>query len=272
MPIQTPWGPPSTLYHSQTTSVTPGVATATASGTPHTKGTWTQIIAALDYDVGMIGLITNTLTFLNGTVRGILMDVAIGSAGNEKIIAGDISIGGADSGATVWLPMFVPKGVRLSFRIQSSTASQTLVLMNPPILIPAGPHIRSASTCTTYGANTGTSLPTTVAADNAAWATPTEITASTTAPAHWAYLGIGVTTLVVGSASLYYRIMVGAAASEKVVVPVAAHFISSTSEGWTPRNRQFAYPVDIPTGSRVSVSGYYAAIASEYGVTLHLFS
>lgn len=275
MPLLLPWGPPSPLYHDQL-AATPATAntTATASGTTHTKGAWAQLTAALDYDVGMVMLLIATATFANATQRAILCDIGIGASGSEKVIVSNLMFGGCDTRTQCWVPIFIPKGSRVAIRIQSGTASQTLV-MSAPFYVPASQHIRPGLYCTTYGANTATSGGVGVAsgANATTWGTPTQITASTTAPARWVTVTFGVnTTTVTASGTNRYRLMVGGAGSEKVVVPISGMFVTSTSEGYTLYPNTFTFPVDIPAGSRIAMSCLSGTNASEFAAAVHAFS
>lgn len=272
MPILTPWSTP--LYQNQLSDPTFGVSNIPAAGTANTKGSWVQLVAATDFDVSMIALMTNTAFFVTATQVGGLADLAIGSAGNEKVIVSNIAIGGAAVNSTFYLPIFIPKGSRIAARIQAETASRTWTILSPPLLWPYAPgHFKPGNVCRTYGSNTATSYPTAVATGASSWATPTEIAAVTDLPIRWISLSHGVmTTNVTSAASITYRVMVGSAGNEKVVVPIAAHIFANSNEAWDQRNRNFFFPVNIPAGVRLSVSGNAAAAVSEWGVALHCFA
>lgn len=279
MPILTPWGP--TLYHNQLNqNLTTGILTASSGTTANTKGTYTQIIAATDFDIGMIGFQVNTALFSAGTQVGGVWDLAIGSAGNEKVIVPNVLCGGAATSVTYWYPIFIPKGSRIAFRLQSeSTTSRNLVFQNPPLIWPASPHLKSARVAFSYGADLATSFPSVIPTVGAsgAWGAVSEIVASTPIAFRYVMPSFGVATnnvAITGNASTTYKLLAGSAGNEKVIVPVLSHILPSANEAYDTRGKHFVWPVDIPAGTRLSISGTSSAgsTAAEFGVGITLFA
>lgn len=105
--------------------------TVTASGSTNTKGSWTQLIASTDFEVHGI-----TLAVLNNNTAGaqvnMLIDIGVGGAGSEVVRVANLMISGQSPSSLpvreVFLPIFVPKGARISARCQSNVASKTAVV------------------------------------------------------------------------------------------------------------------------------------------------
>lgn len=103
-----------------------GVA-ATASATPHTKGSWVTAIASTDFDVYGITVVFS-LTSASATVVNVLCDIGIGAAASEVVKVPNILAGGRGASTQAmlsqFLPIFIPKGTRIATRTQSNVASQ----------------------------------------------------------------------------------------------------------------------------------------------------
>lgn len=104
--------------------------TITSSASANNKGTYTQIVAATarDYDAFAIW------GYLSGsTGTAILLDVAIGAAGTERVILPNVYLEGngpkSTPGGMDFIPLRIPAGTRIAARSQSSTASLTLPLL-----------------------------------------------------------------------------------------------------------------------------------------------
>jgi hypothetical protein len=98
-------------------------------GSNNTKGSWTELVAATSRDyIGFRPIVNYRL----GGSRCYMLDIAIGSSGNEKIIVPNLLYHG-DSGAMFqgFLPIQIPAGTRISARIQTdlTTTDQTWVML-----------------------------------------------------------------------------------------------------------------------------------------------
>ena len=102
-------------------------ATLTASGTAHTKGSWTQIIASAPFDIGMLW-ITADDNHAASTNTSMLLDIGIGAASSEVVLLPDILAGHSTLSASqgFMVPIFIPQGTRISGRIQAAITSDTL--------------------------------------------------------------------------------------------------------------------------------------------------
>lgn len=167
------FGNPQNNFAATPSRTAPGT-TVTASATPHTKGAWAQIFATTNYDVWGIQLKNNTDN-ATGAQSNILLDIGIGAALSEVAIINNMLLAGANSAAasqntkSYWLPIYIPKGTRVSARIQSNIVSKTtnllLSLQGGPSSAPwpafSGADCLGADTATSGGlahtaGNTGT--------------------------------------------------------------------------------------------------------------------
>lgn len=244
--------------------------TATASATPHTKGTWTELVTAADFEVGLINLVANSAVFGAGVLTSILCDIGIGASSSEKVIVPNLNYAGCDARTSVWCPVRIPKGSRIAYRIQGLVVSETLVALRP-VLIPASAHTSPGNVCTTYGADTATSKGVPVIWGAGAWGAWTEITSSTTAPGRWAVLTAGIDTTTATAQTGGFQLGIGAGGSEKIVVPYALVGTVSANEGVTWARFGTPFPVDIPIGSRLAVRGWSGSAVTDINVCVHLF-
>jgi len=109
----------------------------TAAGTAHVKGAWTSCIDPVDYDSYGLWIGLNDSAVAN-TRTDQLLDIAIGPSGggSEQVIVSNLICGWSATGAAsatymgrrFFLPIFIPKGVRVSARIQALIVSDTMHL------------------------------------------------------------------------------------------------------------------------------------------------
>lgn len=155
-----------TLYHGNLDSNWASVpsstigTTITASGTAHTKGSWTQLIAATTYDwYGFFFVVANSSS--NGASSAQLLDIGIGAAASETAIVSNMGVGftgafNVNCANQFYMPLFVKAGSRVSARIQAEIVSDTVDVV---IFGLAGTSTQTQvfGVCDTYGANTATS-------------------------------------------------------------------------------------------------------------------
>jgi hypothetical protein len=107
-------------------STLPGT-TVTASATPHTKGAWAQMFASTNFPVcGITLTIANDATSTDSVKN--LYDLGTGGSGSEVPIVSNIfnTAAAIQTGlSSYYLPIFIPKGTRISCRKQSATGSKT---------------------------------------------------------------------------------------------------------------------------------------------------
>jgi hypothetical protein len=225
-----------------------GSATITASATPGTKGTATELIASTAHDANWIAV---GLTGAASSSVG-LLDILIGAA-TEQVIVPDlfyVARGSTASAGSYLVPIFIPKGSRISARVQSATVSGSIVVTIHLIggsLIGGG---QAAPAVSGYGA-TASSLGTNIDPGGTAntWSAWTEITAATERDHRWLILS-GRYGDANGLATSW-RVQVGiGAATEQVLVPDIAFSMDATSD--LVYNAVHSFPIFIPKGSRLS--------------------
>jgi hypothetical protein len=191
------------LYSNATSDVT-----ITASATPHAKGSPTQLVGSTNYPVyGVIVGLGNVGTAATTNSR-MLVDIMIGGAGAEQVLIPDLMCGqaGAMNSASsqpvyYYFPIRIAQtGVRLSARAQALIASDT-VHVQLHMIQNAIPGRWYGSRVTAYGVSAATSsgVSHTPAGSGTAYATTTQITASTTNPVKAMQVGIDLATDTTGS-------------------------------------------------------------------------
>ena len=105
----------------------------TASGTIHTKGSWTSLVTSAAFDVYYLQVIVGASN-TSGTATAQLLDIGYDASGGTtysvvvpNILAGHAvrNIGG-DFNRTMAFPVFIPEGSQIAARIQALIASDTL--------------------------------------------------------------------------------------------------------------------------------------------------
>lgn len=233
------------------TASTEGTAISAASA--HTKGSYVQLIASTAFHAQGVLLVMGIVPTV---AKDFLVDLAIGGAGSEQIIAADIffsATGSTRRTESVFIPVPIPAGTRLSARLQGTTTSTGLSVV---AILVAGGAIRNSSVqvCTTYGANTadtgGTGVdPGAVAHTKGSYA---EVTSATTRAIKHLIIAFGLRNnlTIDANTSWMVDIAIGAAASEQVIIanlPLAAH---ATTDMVFPQYH--ALPCNIPAGARIA--------------------
>lgn len=247
------------------------------NGAANTKGSWTQVVAATtDEWHGFYVQMTTTGVSATNTAR--LVDIGIGAAGSEVVVVADMSMGHYSVPHAVFIPLLIPKGVRVAVRSAGVIASdgKSVAIHGIAGVGACPPWIYRR--CTTYGTDsansrgTAVNLPATANTDGA-W---TQLVASTTYD-HRAFmitvgLGRGGTTVTACNAA--FRIGVGGSGSEVDLTNYAWQYVSGTSENYDPGRvpRWTAQQHSVPAGSRLSVAakGNTASFA-QWDVSIHAF-
>jgi hypothetical protein len=221
----------------------------TAAGSNNTKGSYVEITSSTPFPA--YGFI-----IWNNNASGsadFLFDLAIGGSGSEQVIWSNIVYACSTQARRqqLYVPLFIPAGVRLAARCQASTASRVMTLGITLIGgSPAYPEI--FQTVTTYGANTGNSGgvqidPGGTINTKGSYA---QITASTTAPIK--FLIVGITNKVNTVRATYGWLMdiaIGGSGSENIIIPNIPLWSDLTIDIMEPGLTGF--PVDIPMGTRI---------------------
>lgn len=227
-----------------------GGAIGIVSGGVNTKGAYSTLVASTEFDI-------NLLVFSNDYspyTCDYLIDIAIGAAGAEQVIIGNLIhstvLDEFYDSAPFYAPIKIPAGSRLSARSQCSTATQTSYIfcnLYQSSLIPTFGAID------TYGANLGDSGGTQLAGGSVAWAKGSyvEITSSTVRSIKGIIVGSGnILNTTRASTSFFVDIAIGTTNNE-VIVAQDIHFSSTYGMSMLPRYLSLI-PVNIPLGARIS--------------------
>lgn len=241
----------------ETSGMSGGTGTLlTAPGSTHTKSAYTQILAAtgFQYDGIFVTLRPNVVDI------DFLVDIAVGGAGSEKVIASDIAVSSRSNAVSsamgtyvVFLPIRVPSGSRLALRYQASatTASALVVGLQG---VAGDAKMRAGYRKAVGLADLTTSRGITVdpGATLATEGAYSQLVASSSVRA----VGIIFTFGSAGdgaksTTNITMDIAYGAAASEKIILTDILLCLSSATNTPLPRMTG-PYPVDIPAASRIA--------------------
>ena len=185
-----------------------------------------------------------------------LVDIAIGTAGNEHIIAANLGVNsGTDQHPHVIpLPYAVPVGSTIRARYQRSNASLTV---RCSVHVFAMTDLPRSQKIQTLGATTATSRGTSVdpGASINTKGSYVQLVAATDGPIKQLLLHFGnQANNARTSANFLADVAVGAAASESILIPNIPFAIGGSADEPIP-SYVGPLPCDIPSGSRVAVRG-----------------
>ena len=144
--------------------------TVTAHTSAHTKGDWVEVISSTTYQAGMLALSVHS-TAATGVQTDSLVDIGIGTAGNEVVLIGDILCGykhGPDNVRqpdTIIIPdLHIPEGTRISARMQSLVTGGKTSIVQLCVYSGASSPAHKFTVVDTYGVSTASSQGTSVTA------------------------------------------------------------------------------------------------------------
>lgn len=242
--------------------------TVAPNATAHTKGSWVEIIASTVADADFIQLLVSD-TFAVNNNGGALMDVGVGAASSEVVVAANVACGSYagsnsfDGSPSNALPIRIPRGSRVAVRWQSVRASAgsakvAMVLYRwPPEL-----GIQSPTTLDTIGADTATTKGVSAGLTSGTWV-------EMSAAASQAYQGfsVGMMSNYAAAANSYnirIEVGVGASGSERAAA-AGTMWYSKSSEYYTPSATGFPsgyIPIRCPKGARIAARVYDTSISS----------
>lgn len=234
-----------------TLGVSTQITTVTAHASANTKGSYVEIVATTSFP--SIGLL---FSFEQGSLSGdALLDIAIGAGGSEQPIIENMLVSGVSPlrlGASIFIPISIPSGSRISMRMQSATGGQAIFAALYPVggsLLTTGGFHRSVN----LGANTGDSGGVQVDPGGTinTKGAYSELSSSLAIPVSYVLVMLGnQSNSVVSNARWNMDIAIGAGGSEQVVIP-DLHFATHTTTD-TIFPFFFGFPVSIPQGQRIS--------------------
>jgi len=102
------------------------------SSTANVKGAWSELSASTEFDAYSLLLMIQEFIVVTAG-NEMLIDIGVGGAGNEEVIAENIIIshGNTNSfpGMSKCLPISIPSGTRVAARCQSSAGSQSVSIL-----------------------------------------------------------------------------------------------------------------------------------------------
>jgi hypothetical protein len=236
----------------------------TAGGSNNTKtATATQLLASTTYTSYGIMIGLGNVGTTASTNTGTLVDILVGSAGSEVVLIPDLMAGqaGASNSASsgpqyYYFPITINAGTRLSCKSQSVLASDT-VHVQVHLFQNCIPGRWYGSRVTAYGITSATSTGTshTPAGSGTAYATTTQLTASTTNPIKAMQVGIDLAADTTGS-SARGILRIAAGSSTNYVVSDLPYKESTTleAEEYNAANFILSHMMfDIPAGSYLGV-------------------
>ncbi len=237
-----------------TASSSRAAVTATASGTPHTVGSYTEIVSALAQDVSGVYVQITTATSTSAADSSSLINIAIGGAGSEVVVVPNIGIGyKATANLTgLFIPIRISRGTRVAFNAQSVVGSKTIAarftFVTDKRKISASP-----TQIDTYEANTATSAGVTVSNPGAGntKGSYTEIIASTDRPYQGLFISIqGAQSTAISSGNILVDVAIGSAGNEINIID-NLQCVTTTGESVDPITPSTIMR-HIPAGTRIS--------------------
>lgn len=222
--------------------------TVTADVTIHTKGAWTELIASTTADSDTLTLFV--VNSQSGVATQGLIDIGVGSAGNEVVVVGNAVGGQINNQASIQkvdqcFPVFIPKGSRVAARIQNVVSSRT-ASVNVTLGFSGRPV---AGYVDTYGADTATSVGVTLTNSNTYY----EVTASTSAPYKAIVMVPQGSSLNTPAALVDYTLGVGSSGSETDLRSLSTQISSAEFQSLNWTELPFIYWGYFPAGSRLAV-------------------
>lgn len=219
-----------------------------ASATPHTKGSYQQIVAAAANDIVGMWFSTDVTIGTTGANTSMLMDVAFGASGSEIVQVANIPVGYHGLDVQWFLPLHVPEGQEVRARIQGAVASD---VYDPRVMFIYGGRAGmwgGYQIADTIGVDTATSAPTTGDLTDNAF---DQAIASTTRAYRAVSMHVCGTTTTLTNVDLTFDIAVGAGGSEQVIGQWGCS--STTAEVVNRLSPALFIEKMIPEGSRLSI-------------------
>ena len=240
--------------------------TVVSHGASHTKGAYTQLIAATAKDADAILVNARYTTKWNA-----LTDLAIGAAASEQVIAANLmrtAWNGEITSSHYLLPITIPAGTRLSARGQTDNSAAIDVWLHATLLTGGFRRASPLSQALTFGADTaatrGTPITSGAANTKGSWV---EFSASLPNTLRGILLAFGTNnTDKTATEDWLIDVGIGAAASEVVVAPDIATTITDL-EICYPQTHYM--PLELPAGQRLAVRGQSSVASAVLDVVIY---
>lgn len=248
-----------------------GFVTISSASPANTKGAYATLVSGTTY-AGTWVFLNTYASAVSGTDTSMVLDIAIGTAGNETIVLADLLVGFRRKGGLLF-PLYVPAGATV--RGRAASVRGALSPQQWSLDVYGGEPdcgLTAPGKITTYGV-TGASCSGTAVTPNATTDTKgsyTQLVASTTAPIHALLIAVqGVSGSLSTNVIYNIDIAVGGSGSETPIIH--DHLVEvNGSEEMVPYTHEFApLSLNIPAGSRLSArcsGNASSAVAIEVGV------
>lgn len=241
--------------------------TITASATPHSLGTITQLVASMPIEAEWLRvMVQNTSTATTNT--NYLLNLYIGAASSEVLFIDSLQVGwtpgwtaGRGEPSSFWFPVRIPRGTRISAAGRALIASDTVVV-SLEYGVSNGAHW-VGSGVETLGEDTANSRGT---SSTPATAAPTWATIGTTGR-RYKYLVPSMQGNADTSLTAEARNIVVGTGSAMLQNMGGAFFSSSTDETWNQHNN--GWWCDVPSGTSLQARQWSASGIEVTYVALH---
>jgi hypothetical protein len=244
--------------------------TVTASGSTHTVGNTTQLIASTAFDAYRIMVLLGGVG-VSGAGPTMLVNIRIGANGSETTFIPNLDASNSGTFDTVdtaphvySFPLFIPAGSRISANCQASTASDTVVV---GVILFGKPKMPqwAGRKVTAYGADTSNSRGTSHTAGASSYATGTQLSASTSDPIRAMQIARdGLSSTGLANIDLHVRIGFGAGPTYVVSGLLCGETNREFTQFNVANSMLALMSFDIPAGLALLVSGVGAATARGY--------
>lgn len=241
----------------------------TASGSIHTKGNWAELIAATTYDWHGFWLSMGNSN-ASAAVTDMLLDIGLGSAGNEVVLLPDFHAGWSSNNDAekepIFIPLYVPKGSRVAARIQALIASDTVRVSIVGLPGTSGLFHRVFVGCDAYGIVASTSRGTLHTPGNSgAFSTDASIGGTASKSYGAVILRMSPTTSVTSFLAYHWELRIGG------VTGGLWRYVTSTAE-----IRRCMFPpspayLSVPSGTQMQVRATCSGTAQQSSVSLYAF-
>lgn len=267
MPYGLPPGPaaqPAPFWRTANVTAGPAVSFAqiTSGATATTKGAWTQQFASLSSTISFLYLSVSTNS--STLSLNVLVDIGVGAAGAEKVVASNVAVGGLGL-QTIGFPLRVNAGSRLSLRCSADRTSTAFNIYANATYAYSDAESLMPTTLDVLGTNDATNTGTAMSGATGTWC---EIVAGTQKD----YQCIGLIPSLMGQPpGTQFVFELGYGASNSPTVVGSTRFGTNTSQYSINSALPYFNPVVGPAvraGTRLAVRHNISANPERYGVSL----
>jgi hypothetical protein len=236
-----------------------------ASATPHADGAWTQLYSTISEDIGLLWIGVGQIAVgQSGVDSATAISIGVGAAGSETSVVTNIACGGMNDTFGIPIPIRIPSGSRISYRVRSAVASKFTRIYGPAVY--AVPNVFQMPTSVdVLGVTGSTSKGTALSGASGTWTT---VAASTSQDYQGFVLVPSINSNDILSIAPRFTLGVGAAGEE---VEIGANEIGyANTEAVSTRPFAYNFPVfgngRVAAGSRIAVKHTIAANPDRYAV------